>query len=121
MSWDSLRRGNSRQIHRRLDAAAVEDAYDRRSARTRDENLQDDAARLALVTEAMWSLLSERLGLTDDDLRARIAELDAADGTVDGQRRDTPRPCGTCEAKVPADRDTCQFCGAPAPGASIFR
>jgi hypothetical protein len=65
----------------------------------------------------MWSLLEES-GYSDVLLRRRIAEIDVADGTEDGKRRDLAATCSTCQSKVPVGRETCQFCGAPAPSSA---
>ena len=77
-------------------------------------DLHDRVDRLILVVDAMWSLLEEN-GYSDVLLRRRIAEIDVADGIEDGKRQDLAATCGTCQSKVPVGRETCQFCGAPAP------
>jgi hypothetical protein len=85
------------------------------------DDTQDDIMRLVLITQAMFELLHERLGITSDELLERIHAIDARDGVADGRLTARPRPCPSCEAMVPADRDTCQFCGAAAPGRDPFR
>ena len=81
----------------------------------------DHLRQLLLITEAMWSLLSERTGVTVDDLRTRMDEIDAADGVVDGRRGPTPpEPCPACGAMVERSRTTCVFCGAGVPGRDPF-
>lgn len=74
----------------------------------------DRVDRLILMIDAMWSLLEET-GYSDVQLRRRIAAIDAADGTANGKRVDLAVTCGSCGSKVPVGRETCQFCGAPAP------
>jgi len=88
--------------------------------RNKADDLEDDMARLMLVLDAMWSLLSERVGVTPEELAARIAEIDAADGVVDGRARALPRRCPACDAAVSPDQRRCQFCGADTPGAHPF-
>jgi hypothetical protein len=77
--------------------------------------LTDRFERVVLVTEAMWELLSERLGLSMDDLAARVREVDARDGATDGKRGTpvgTPMiRCPACQAVVPLGKTSCQFCG----------
>jgi hypothetical protein len=81
----------------------------------------DHLRQLLLITEAMWSLLSERTGVTVADLRTRMAEIDAVDGAVDGRRGPTPpSPCPSCGAMVDRTRSTCAFCGAEVPGRDPF-
>ncbi len=74
--------------------------------------VHDRVDRLILVVDAMWSLLEES-GYTDDQLRERIEEIDASDGTVDGKRRLPSTECRSCESRVPAGQTKCQFCGEP--------
>lgn len=70
--------------------------------------------RLILVVDAMWSLLEEA-GYSDEQLRARIAEIDSADGVEDGRRTALPTVCRNCGAKVAAGLTACQFCGTDMP------
>lgn len=88
--------------------------------RNKAEDLEDDLARLMLVLDAMWSIMSERLGVTPEELAARIAAIDGADGSLDGRARSLPRRCPACDAAVGPDQRRCQFCGADAPGAHPF-
>jgi hypothetical protein len=91
------------------------------SSRARDAQLDNRIARLLLVTEAMWELLSERAGVTLAELAERVRTIDARDGRVDGRHGlpvDAPRLyCAACQAAIPAGRQVCQFCGAAVPEA----
>jgi hypothetical protein len=119
--WNIVQAVQIDNLTHRAALTDTETELQRQRARYRDEDLAGDVDRLRLVTEALWSLCSERLGVTDDDLRERILAIDRADGVVDGRHAAAPpRPCPACEAMVPADRATCQFCGAAAPGQSLF-
>ena len=80
------------------------------------DQVNERVDRLLLVVDAMWSLLRES-GWTDEQLKQRIEELDAADGVMDGRRTAKARRCTKCEAMVAADRITCAFCGAEMPSA----
>jgi hypothetical protein len=80
--------------------ADTEDVYD----------LHDRIDRLVLVVAAMWSLLEEQ-GLTEEQLAARVKELDEADGKADGKFTKAPVTCPKCQAKVSAGLPACQFCG----------
>ena len=91
------------------------------SSRARDAELDNRIARLLLVTEAMWELLSERAGVTVAELAERVRAIDARDGRVDGRHGltvDAPRLyCPACQAAIPVGRQVCQFCGATVPEA----
>jgi hypothetical protein len=66
--------------------------------------------RLLLVIEAMWSILKDD-GHTDEELAARIAEIDKSDGSVDGRKSLAPVTCKSCGSKVMAGLPRCQTCG----------
>ncbi len=75
--------------------------------------------RLLLVVDAMWSLLREN-GYSDEDLAARIRELDEADGSLDGRKTPQPTRCPSCDSMVQVGRSTCAFCGTTvAPGSPM--
>jgi hypothetical protein len=77
--------------------------------------------RLVLVTHAMWTLLSEKLGVTEADLVKRLTDLDAADGTGDGKVSvTTPPPRCSCGAAICRKMNRCLFCGKPYLGGSTF-
>jgi hypothetical protein len=104
----SMRSGASRAS---MDAAA--DAA--RSARESGASARQaarDLARLELIAEAMWELVKEKTGLIDEDLLAKIAELDLTDGTADGRKRDAgPIQCPKCSRPNSRRHDFCIYCG----------
>jgi hypothetical protein len=77
---------------------------------SRLHDLNERLDRVVLVMEAMWSLMEEQ-GMTEDDLRRRIQELDATDGVVDGRKVEPAGRCPSCEAAVGRGAGICQFCG----------
>ncbi|WCO65375.1 hypothetical protein PO878_12800 [Iamia majanohamensis] len=118
--WDMHQQMSLR--HLRAGQASAESAQRGRHEAMRDdvEALEDRMERLLLLTDALWDLASERLGLTDEDLAARVAALDEASGAPDGRRHRALRRCGACDAAVPHGRPSCVFCGADAPGVGPF-
>lgn len=77
----------------------------------RIEDLDARIDELALIIRAMWALLEEG-GVTAEQLKEKLAELDLADGAADGRVRSQPIDCPGCDSKVPAGLDKCQYCGA---------
>jgi hypothetical protein len=73
--------------------------------------LDDRIDRLVLVVQAIWELLQQS-GLTEEQLEAKIKELDLRDGHEDGMMTRTASECRHCGAAVPPGRSTCQFCGS---------
>jgi len=77
--------------------------------------LHDRIDRLTLAVAAMWSLLEEQ-GMTEEQLVARIAAMDEADGVADGKMTPRRGDCTSCGAKVAPGLSNCQFCGAAVAG-----
>jgi hypothetical protein len=119
--WNVVQQLQLRQVQKQVVQDSAQGERDRLASRRRDEDLADQIDRLLLVTEAIWTLCRERLGLSDEQLMARIHALDASDGTIDGRHTRAPRRCAGCAAMVPAERETCQFCGAAVPGRDPLR
>lgn len=92
-------------------AAGAADAMD---SRMRMIDVDERIDRLVLLVEAMWSLLRDR-GFSDEELAARLMELDSGDGFTDGRRTAPPRTCPACHSKVAAVLPACQFCGQAMP------
>lgn len=76
--------------------------------------------QMLLVVQAMWTLLQEKTGLTDAELRARVTQLDAQDGTTDGRVTRPPVKCRKCGAAVSRKFNRCLFCGEPYTEGSEF-
>jgi len=75
---------------------------------------EDTAIRLdrALLTmEAMWTLLRDRLGATEEELLERVVELDLTDGVLDGKIRRAAMECSACERRIPSRFTRCLYCG----------
>jgi hypothetical protein len=77
----------------------------------RIEDLNERIDSMAMILRAMWALLEEQ-GLTQEQLIAKIDELDMLDGIDDGQMRRGPVDCPKCDSKVAPGLGNCQYCGA---------
>lgn len=67
--------------------------------------------RLALVSHAMWELLREHTKLTDQDIRAKVRQIDLLDGVRD--RKITPQTsvCSGCGRPLNTKISSCPYCG----------
>jgi hypothetical protein len=74
--------------------------------------LRRRSEHLALACQALWELLRETTGLTDDRLRAKMQEIDLRDGTADGKIALSPVDCPACGARSNTRRTHCIMCGA---------
>ncbi len=84
--------------------------------RIADEKIE--ALRLACA--AMWSLVKEKHGATDQDLMDRILELDAADGKLDGRVSASPNCLQCGHRMLMRARAICVWCGAETKTAGPF-
>jgi hypothetical protein len=119
--WDLVQQVQIENLKARQVSAESEAERGADRGRALGAELNDRIERLVLVTEAMWELMSERLGISAADLAARVREIDARDGHIDGKRGEASEApmiqCPSCQAVVPRGKTTCQFCGADVPAA----
>lgn len=94
----------------RTDAKNALDAVKHRSD-SEVERLRDRIDTLTLTNLAMWTLLRDKLGLTDAQLENRVRELDLADGVMDGKLAVGPWDCKKCNRPNSPKRDHCMYCG----------
>ncbi len=76
--------------------------------------------RLTLICHAMWLLLQEQTGLSDEALIERIKEVDLTDGRLDGKVARPPATCPKCGRTLSPRHWKCIWCGAEKPDASGF-
>ena len=67
--------------------------------------------RAMLVCEAMWTILRDKLGVTDLELLQRINDLDLSDGQLDGKVRKSAVACPKCGRTIARRLPKCMYCG----------
>jgi hypothetical protein len=67
---------------------------------------------MSLACTAMWELVQEKHGFITQDLQAKIIEVDARDGKVDGRMGVTIKACVKCERPLHPKHENCLYCGA---------
>ena len=73
------------------------------------QQLQLRQERSLLVIQAMWEILRDNLGITDQQFLNKVSEIDIRDGVKDG--RITPIiQCSNCGQKINRRHKTCIFC-----------
>jgi hypothetical protein len=90
------------------------------NARQAVKELHDEVGRLRLVCAALWELVKERTNLTEADLVARVAIMDAKDGVADGMMTRRAQPCAKCGKQMASRLTKCMFCGAERAAATVF-
>jgi len=73
-----------------------------------------------MITEALWSMLKEQHGYTDEDLIERVRQIDLRDGKLDGKVASTGiKTCASCKRPVSGRHAVCLYCGG-ALGGDLF-
>lgn len=76
--------------------------------------MQVDVEKLFLITEALWTILKEEHGYTDEELMRRIEQIDLRDGRLDGKVARQANPvCPQCGRVLIGKRPLCLYCGTP--------
>lgn len=84
-------------------------------------HLRREVNRLLMITEALWEILRDREGLTDNQLVGKIDEIDMRDGAIDGQRaKEAPTDCAECGRTLARRQPVCIYCGTDAENRDPF-
>ena len=76
------------------------------------ETLSFEIERLLMITEALWTMLAEQHGFTEEELIRRIHEIDLRDERLDGRVAPSPpSPCPHCGRPLEKRRPYCIYCG----------
>lgn len=110
---------NSLRISSAESAAERADSKARRAEQELDQ-LGRHVERMSLASQAMWELIRERTSLSEEDLEAKMLEVDGRDGVVDGKISVRVQVCDSCGRNTNSRRDTCIMCGAPIERAHKF-
>jgi ribosomal protein S27AE len=79
----------------------------------RVHELEDSVDRLVLINTAMWELLKNRLGLSEQELLKQIETVDLRDGVADGRiTRAHAVTCPKCGRSISTKHRRCLYCGA---------
>jgi hypothetical protein len=109
MLWDLYQSYQIQQLDRKIDIA--QDAALNNSGRSVLE-LEERISRLALICRAMFELMQQSApGLTEQQLSAKVVEIDLRDGTADGRMTPKGKRCPKCDAMMSPKFGRCLFCG----------
>lgn len=83
-------------------------------------DLRKRVEALALANQALFEILQSRLGISEDEVVQRMAEIDGRDGVRDGKMAARVVPCRSCGRKVSTARQSCMYCGNPVADGHLF-
>ena len=110
MLWDLYQSYRISKLEGRVADAETAKAQDG-VARDAAFRLEEKVDRLALICRAMFELVHESSGITEEQLRAKIVEVDLRDGQADGRMTQQAKRCPKCEATMSPQFGRCLFCG----------
>ena len=82
--------------------------------------LEEKIDALSLACHAMWELLKEKNGVTNELLDSKIQELDLKDGKLDGKLALNIKNCPECGHKINKRHTNCFYCGADISNGILF-
>ena len=82
--------------------------------------LEEKLDRLALICRAMFELMEASTGITEEQLRQKIVDVDARDGQADNRMTPKPKRCPKCDAMMSPRFGRCLFCGYKDQTAETF-
>ena len=91
------------------DSAAAKSKASQAAERVRI--LEANLAKVLMINEALWEILRDKLGLTDEDLNKKLYEIDMRDGVLDGKNQRSVSECPSCHRKVSPRHPACIYCG----------
>jgi hypothetical protein len=109
--------------HSRIDRAqarADDAAWAAKRGEDRLAALESRIDALVLASVAMWSMLEEKLGVTEPELSARMREIDLRDGKLDGKLAGMVSACPSCGRVMSVRHPRCVYCGAEGLVKSAF-
>ena len=86
----------------------------------RVRSLEASVDHLALACQAMWELLRGQVGVTEEQLLAKMKEVDLRDGALDGRIRPVLIKCPACGKPSNSKNSSCMYCGAVIPKRHVF-
>jgi hypothetical protein len=108
----SLMRNQGQAQAQQAEAVADRAAFRAQEVHADVDALRMDVEKLLMITEALWGILKEKHGYTDEELMRRIQQIDMSDGRLDGKvAKQPPSPCPQCGRAMPKSRPVCMYCG----------
>jgi hypothetical protein len=85
------------------------------------DQLEDKIDSLALTCQSLWEILRDQTGLTEEELTAKVNEIDLRDGLRDGKMGSGGEPCTKCGRVLSKRHMRCMYCGEPVERQHAFQ
>jgi hypothetical protein len=92
-----------------------------RTARDKVADIEARSDKALLVCEALWTILRDKLGVTEEELVNRVNDIDFSDGKLDGKVRRPPLECPKGKRMVASRFMKCTYCGHAIQGTPFAR
>lgn len=83
--------------------------------------LESKIDSLALTCQAMWEILRDRTDIDEEQLMAKMKEIDLRDGSADGKMGTGGKPCPSCGRMLSRRRTSCLYCGEDVGKEHVFQ
>lgn len=115
MLWDLFQQSQISGLESRTSRAEAAASRAASDSNRRVDELEDRLDRMALVNTALFELLCAKLGVTSEEIRTKVQEVDLRDGQADGKLGAAPvAPCNRCHRPISRKHARCLYCGEPA-------
>jgi hypothetical protein len=108
--WDLYQSHRIQQLDGRISDVQVSRSHDQ-VARDTAFSLEEKMDRLALICCALFELMQTSAGITEEQFRKKILEIDLRDGQADGRVTPRAKKCPKCAATMSPQFGRCLFCG----------
>lgn len=105
----------------KAESDATNAKYEVASSKHRIDELEFALNRMSLASQAMWELLRDRLGITEEELSAKVKEIDLRDGVQDQKITTTLMKCTRCGHTLNTKSRRCIYCGETVPKPNAFQ
>jgi hypothetical protein len=75
------------------------------------KELEKETDMLKLVNQAMFEIMVERFGVSEEDILRKIEEIDLRDGVKDGKLGNSSLYCKKCRRGYNVRLNKCLYCG----------
>ncbi len=92
-------------------AEAAQAGYKAEAIDHRLNELERRVDRLALACQALWEIIKEKNGITEEQIFERMEEIDLRNGKSDGKVGSQILKCQKCGRNINTQRPVCVYCG----------